>query len=162
MKKILVTIILSLITTVSFADGHTSGKFNASGMGAWEVNAMNAGKGDMAITYDGIAGLTDETPDSIFHKSTMHCIGGLTLQAGKFTDETGMCRFDLIDGESVYMKYQGEGTGGSGGTGTFTIIKGTGKYENITGTGFSSRQNLMTKAPGFSTSMNQMSGEYKY
>ena len=60
MKKILLTIILSLITTVSFADGHTSGKFNASGMGAWEVNAMNAGKGDMAITYDGIAGLTDE------------------------------------------------------------------------------------------------------
>ena len=147
MKKILVTMILSLITTLSFADGHTSGKFNASGMGAWEVNVMNAGKGDMAITYDGIAGLTDETPDSIFHKSTMHCIGGLTLQAGKFTDETGMCRFDLIDGESVYMKYQGEGTG---------------KYENITGTGFSSRQNLMTKAPGFTTSMNQMSGEYKY
>ena len=92
----------------------------------------------------------------------MHCIGGLTLQAGKFTDETGMCRFDLIDGESVFMKYEGEGTGGSGGTGTFAIIKGTGKYENITGTGFSSRQNLMTKAPGFSTSMNQMSGEYKY
>ena len=147
MKKILLTIILSLITTVSFADGHTSGKFNASGMGAWEINAMNAGKGDMAITYDGIAGLTDETPGSIFHKSTMHCIGGLTLQAGKFIDETGMCRFDLIDGESVYMKYEG---------------KGTGKYENITGTGFSSRQNLMTKAPGFSTSMNQMSGEYKY
>ena len=47
----------------------------------------------------------------------------LTLQAGKFTDETGMCRFDLIDGESVYMKYQGEGTGGSGGTGTFDNYK---------------------------------------
>ena len=28
MKKILVTIILSLITAISFADGHTSGKFN--------------------------------------------------------------------------------------------------------------------------------------
>ena len=162
MKKIIATIILSITSTVSFADGHASGKFNASGMGAWEVNAMDAGQGDMAVTYDGIAGLTDETPDSIFNKSTMHCIGGLTLQAGKFTDETGMCRFDLIDGESVYMKYEGEGTGGKGGTGTFIIMKGTGKYENITGTGFSSRQNLMTKAPGFSTSMNQMSGEYKY
>ena len=111
MKKIIVTIILSLITTVSFADGHTSGKFNASGMGAWKVNVMNAGKGDMSVTYDGIAGLADENPDSIFHKSTMHCIGGLTLQAGKFKDETGMCRFDLFDGESVYMKYEGEGTG---------------------------------------------------
>jgi len=101
MKIIITTIILTLFSSLSFADGHTSGKFNASGMGAWEVNAMNAGKGDMAITYDGIAGLADDTPDSIFHKSTMHCIGGLTLQAGKFTDETGMCRFDLIDGESV-------------------------------------------------------------
>jgi hypothetical protein len=70
MKKIIATIILSITSTVSFADGHTSGKFNASGMGAWEVNAMDAGQGDMAITYDGIAGLTDETPDSIFNKST--------------------------------------------------------------------------------------------
>ena len=50
----------------------------------------------------------------------------------------------------------------AGGTGTFIIMKGTGKYENITGTGVSSRQNLMSKAPGFTTSMNQMSGEYKY
>ena len=100
MKIILTTIILTLFSSLSFADGHTSGKFNTSGMGAWKINAMDAGKGDMAITYDGIAGLTDKTPDSIFNKSTMHCIGGLTLQAGKFTDETGMCRFDLIDGES--------------------------------------------------------------
>jgi len=162
MKIILTTIILTLFSSLSFADGHTSGKFNTSGTGAWKINAMDAGKGDMAITYDGIAGLTDKTPDSIFNKSTMHCIGGLTLQAGKFTDETGMCRFDLIDGESIYMKYQGEGTGGSGGTGTFAIIKGTGKYENITGTGVTSRQNLMSKAPGFSSTMNQLSGEYKY
>ena len=162
MKIIITTIILTLFSSLSFADGHTSGKFNASGMGAWEVNVMNAGKGDMSVTYDGIAGLIDDNPESIFHKSTMHCIGGLTLQAGKFSDETGMCRFDLFDGESVYMKYEGEGTGGVGGTGTFEIIKGTGKYEKITGTGFSSRQNLKSKAPGFSTSMNQMSGEYKY
>ena len=58
------------------------------------------------------------------------------------------------------MNNQGEGTGGSGGTGTFAIIKGTGKYENITGTGVTSRQNLMSKAPRFSTTMNQLSGEY--
>ena len=82
MKIIITTIILTLFSSLSFADGHTSGKFNASGMGAWEVNVMNAGKGDMSVTYDGIAGLIDDTPESIFHKSTMHCIGGLTLQAG--------------------------------------------------------------------------------
>jgi hypothetical protein len=85
-------------------------------------------QGDMAITYDGIAGLTDETPDSIFNKSTMHCIGGLTLQAGKFTDETGMCRFDLFDGESVYHEVCGQKDQVDvGGTGTFDNRQGNWK-----------------------------------
>ena len=162
MKKIIAAIRFSLMSTVSFADGLTSGKFNASGMGAWEVNAMDAGQGDMAITYDGIAGLSDETPDSIFHKSTMHCIGGLTLQAGKFADETGMCRFDLFDGESVFIKYTGKGTTGVDGSGAFVFVRGTGKYENIKGSGTSSRTNLKTKKKGFASTLNIFKGEYTY
>ena len=114
MRKIIFTIFISIFTTSVFAE--TSGKFQASGMGAWEVNAMDGGNGNMSITYDGIAGMADVNPDSIFHKSTMHCIGGLTLQAGKFEDETGMCRFDLFDGESVFINYKGKGTGGVGGS----------------------------------------------
>ena len=50
MKKILITLIFSTISTLAFAN---SGKFNASGMGSWEMNIMNAGNGNMAITYDG-------------------------------------------------------------------------------------------------------------
>ena len=91
----------------------------------------------------------------------MHSIGGLTLVSGKFDDETGMCTFYLMDGEKVYMNYKGKGTGGQGGTGTFIIIGGTGKYENISGSGFSSRQNIRGKT-GMAHSMNQMSGEYTY
>jgi len=91
----------------------------------------------------------------------MHCIGGLTLTAGKFDDETGMCTFYLNDGEKVFINYKGKGTGGVGGSGDFIIIGGTGKYENISGTGFSSRQNLKGKS-GMAHSMNQMSGEYTY
>jgi len=34
MKIILTTIILTLFSSLSFADGHTSEKFNTSGMGA--------------------------------------------------------------------------------------------------------------------------------
>ena len=158
MKKIILTFILTLISTSSYAN---SGKFNASGMGSWEVNVMNAGNGNMAITYDGNAGLTDKEPDSIFDKSTMNCVGGLTLVAGKFDDETGMCTFYLLDGEKVFINYKGKGTGGVGGSGDFVIVGGTGKYENIKGNGFSSRQNLKGKA-GMSHSMNQMSGEYTY
>ena len=69
--------------------------------------------------------------------------------------------FYLTDGEKIFINYKGKGTGGVGGSGTFVIIGGTGKYENIKGKGFSSRQNLKGKA-GFAHSMNQMSGEYTY
>ena len=158
MKKTILTLIISLITTYSLAE---TGKFNASGAGSWAVNVMDGGNGNMSITYDGNAGLMDKEPGSIFDKSTMHCIGGLTLVAGKFDDETGMCTFYLMDGEKVFINYKGKGTGGQGGTGTFIIVGGTGKYENISGSGNSSRQNIRGKA-GMAHSMNQMSGEYTY
>ena len=121
MKKIIITFIFTIISTVAFAN---SGKFNASGMGSWEMNIMNAGNGNMAITYDGNAGLADKDPNSIFDKSTMNCVGGLTLVGGKFEDETGMCTFYLADGEKVFINYKGKGTGGQGGSGTFIIVGG--------------------------------------
>ena len=77
------------------------------------------------------------------------------------TSQTGMCTFYLMDGEKVFINYKGKGTGGQGGTGTFVIVGGTGKYENISGSGNSSRQNIRGKS-GMAHSMNQMSGEYTY
>ena len=157
MKKIILSLMFALVSAHSLAD---SGKFNASGAGSWAVNVMDGGNGNMSITYDGNAGLSD-IEGSIFDKSTMHCIGGLTLVAGKFDDETGMCTFYLMDGEKVFINYKGKGTGGQGGSGDFVIVGGTGKYEKISGTGFSSRQNLKGKA-GMAHSLNQMSGNYTY
>ena len=157
MKKILLTIIFSFFTSNTFAE---SGKFNAAGAGSWAMNIMDGGNGNLSITYDGNAGLSDKE-GSMFDKSTMHCIGGLTMVAGKFDDETGMCTFYLMDGEKIFINYKGKGTGGQGGSGDFVIMGGTGKYENISGTGFSSRQNLKGKA-GMAHSLNQMSGSYTY
>ncbi len=158
MKKIIITLTFTIISTMALAN---SGKFNASGMGSWEMNIMNAGNCNMAITYDGNAVLADKEPNSIFYKSTMNCVGGLTLVSGKFDDETGMCTFYLMDGEKVFINYKGKGTGGQGGSGEFVIVGGTGKYEKISGTGFSSRQNLKGKA-GMAHSLNQMSGNFTY
>ena len=157
MKKIILTIIFSFLTSGTFAD---SGKFNASGAGSWAMNIMDGGNGNLSITYDGNAGLSDKE-GSMFDKSTMHCIGGLTMVAGKFDDETGMCTFYLMDGEKIFINYKGKGTGGQGGSGDFVIMGGTGKYENISGSGNSSRQNIRGKS-GMAHSMNQMSGEYTY
>ena len=48
MKKTILTLIISLLTTYSLAE---TGKFNASGAGSWAMNVMNAGNGNMSITY---------------------------------------------------------------------------------------------------------------
>ena len=85
MKKIIILTFFTLFTSNLLAE---TGKFNASGMGSWEMNVMNAGNGNMSITYDGNAGLSDKENGSIFDKSTMHCIGGLTLTAGKSVSYT--------------------------------------------------------------------------
>ena len=53
MKKTILTLIISLLTTYSLAE---TGKFNASGAGSWAVNVMDGGNGNMSITYDGNAG----------------------------------------------------------------------------------------------------------
>ncbi len=162
MKKIILTLIISILSTSSFADGHSSGEIKLEGFGSWNINALNAGKGDLAITYDGIASMKDIKEDSVFNNVSVQCVGGLTTQAGKFIDETGVCRFDLIDGESVFIKYTGEGTSGVDGSGTFEFIRGTGKYENIKGKGTSSRLNLKTKKKGFASTFNTFTGKYKY
>ena len=47
MKKIILTIIFSFLTSGTFAD---SGKFNASGAGSWAMNIMDGGNGNLSIT----------------------------------------------------------------------------------------------------------------
>ena len=74
MKKILLVVIFTSFMSYSFAE---TGKFNASGAGSWAMNVMNAGNGNMSITYDGNAGLSDKE-GSIFDKSAMRGMGGLT------------------------------------------------------------------------------------
>ena len=69
MKKIIILTFFTLFTSNLLAE---TGKFNASGMGSWEVNVMNAGNGNMSITYDGNAGLSDKEDGSIFAVSYTH------------------------------------------------------------------------------------------
>ena len=135
-------------------------KFIALEAGLWALKIITVGNGNRIITYDVIVGFSDKE-ESILFKSPMNCIGELTLVAGKFDDETGMCTFYVMDGEKVFINYKGKGTGGQCGSGEFVIGGGTGKYEKISGTGFSSRQNLKGKA-GMAHSLNQMSGSYTY
>ena len=74
MKKIIILTFFTLFTSNLLAE---TGKFNASGMGSWEMNVMNAGNGNMSITYDGNAGLSDKENGSIL--SSRHRVHFFTL-----------------------------------------------------------------------------------
>ena len=72
----------------------------------------------------------------------------LTLTAGKFDDETGMCTFYLNDGEKVFINYKGKGTGGVGGSGDFVIIGGTGNMKTFQEQDFQADKILKAKWNG--------------
>ena len=49
MKKILVVLGFLFVNFGAYADGH-SGKIHLEGFGAWSLNVMNAGNGNLSIT----------------------------------------------------------------------------------------------------------------
>ena len=53
MKIILVMISFVFINFSVYADEH-SGKIHLEGFGAWSLNVMDAGNGNLSITYDGL------------------------------------------------------------------------------------------------------------
>ena len=54
MKNLFLILVSFLFTnTTSYADGH-SGKFSLEGFGAWSLNIMNVGNGNLSVTYDGV------------------------------------------------------------------------------------------------------------
>ena len=158
MKKIIITLTFTIISTMAFAN---SGKFNASGMGSWEMNIMNAGNGNLSITYDGLYSGVAMNGTQFGNNSSVQCVGGLTTSKGKFNDETGICKFLFADGDTAFTKYTGSGEVGKNGSSTFEFIGGTGKYKSISGTGTVTRIQIQAAKKGYTQSKNIFKGNYK-
>ena len=158
MKKIITTLAFTIISTVALAN---SGKFNASGMGSWEMNIMNAGNGNLSVTYDGLYSGVAMNGTKFGNNSSVQCLGGLTASKGKFNDESGICKFLFANGDTAFTKYRGSGEIGKNGSGTFEFIGGTGKYKSISGTGTVTRVQIQAAKKGFTQSKNIFKGSYK-
>ena len=152
-----------IVVTASFkgvADGHTKGKVELEGMGVWDLNVLSAGKGNLSVTYDGLMGLNAVKGTKFGDKATFRCVGGLLAFSGEFKDENGFCKIALADGDSAFIRYDGIGKIGVGGTGTWRFIGGTGKYEKIAGEGTLKRQNLKPAKSGVAQTINSLSGTF--
>jgi hypothetical protein len=87
MKIILVLFSFLFINFSTYADGH-SGKIHLEGFGAWSLNVMNAGNGNLSITYDGLYSGVAINGTKFGNNSSVQCVGGLTTSKGKFNDVT--------------------------------------------------------------------------
>ena len=160
MKIILVILSFLLVNFNTYADGH-SGKIHLEGFGAWSLNVMNAGNGNLSITYDGLYSGVAMNGTKFGNNSSVQCVGGLTTSKGKFDDETGMCKFLFANGDTAFIKYKGSGEVGKSGSGTFEFIGGTGKYKSISGPGTVTRVQIQAAKKGFTQSKNIFKGSYK-
>ena len=129
MKKIIATIILSIMSTVSFADGH-SGKIDLKGFFVGDAKAILDDKGNMlTFTYEGIAGYEAQGGTTFGDKSSHYCLGAGTIP-GKGV-ELGHCKIMFLDGDTAMIFY--EIPLGKPMDGTFKCVSGTGntKVSNV-------------------------------
>ena len=160
MKIILVLFSFLFVNFSTYADGH-SGKIHLEGFGAWSVNVINAGNGNLSVTYDGLFSGVAMNGTKFGNNSSVQCVGGLTTSKGKFNDETGICKFLFANGDTAFTKYTGTGEVGKNGTSTYEFIGGTGKYKSISGSGTVTRITIQAAKKGFSQSKNIFKGCYK-
>ena len=121
MKIILVILSFLFVNFSTYANGH-SGKIHLEGFGAWSLNIMNAGNGNLSVTYDGLYSGVAMNGTKFGNNSSVQCVGGLTASKGKFNDESGICKFLFANGDTAFTKYKGSGAIGKGGSATFEFI----------------------------------------
>ena len=160
MKIILIILSFMFINSSVFAGGH-SGKIHLEGFGVWSLNVMNAGGGNLSITYDGLYSGVAMSGTEFGNNSSLRCVGGLTASQGKFNDESGICEFLFGDTGSAFIKYKGAGEVGKSASSTFEFIGGTGKYESISGSGTVTRVQIPSAKEGFAQSKNVFKGSYE-
>ena len=161
MKTAFLALLVGFIVSFdAVAGGHSNGKVELEGMGVWNLNILNAGKGNLSVKYDGLMGLKAVKGTTFGDNSTFRCVGGLLSFGGEIRDETGFCKIALADGDTAFISYEGVGKLGVGGTGTWRFLGGTGKYENISGKGTLKRHNLKSAKTGVAQTMNSLSGNF--
>lgn len=161
MYKILFYLIMLISLPFStLSDGHSKGKIHLEGFGSWSLNIMNAGNGNLSITYDGLFSGMALEGTTFANNTSIQCLGGLTTSKGKFEDESGFCKFLFSNGDTAFIKYLGNGQVGKNGSAKFKFIGGTGKLKNITGEGTVTRTQIQSAMKGFSQSRNIFVGNY--
>ena len=160
LRKMLMAFVMTVFSSTTFGDDASSGKFAVEGFFAGTANFLDAGNGNLTVTYDGVMGVRAIDGTTFGDMSSWHCAGSLTAFGGKFDNEIGICKIQFADGDTAFMTYVGSGALGKPASGTGHFIGGTGKYEKISGELTFNRQSLESAKDGYVQAHNTNSGTY--
>ena len=73
-QKILIMVLLILFSSSVYAGDDRSGKISLEGIFAGTLTMLDAGKGNLAITYDGVMGLKALHGTTFGDCATWHCV----------------------------------------------------------------------------------------
>ena len=152
MKKLFLTILITLISNISFAE---QGQIKQQGIFTGQSKVIGDDKGNFTVTYDGVIGLIAIDGTTFGDKSSSHCLGSIVSENGKGF-ESGVCINKFADGGTAIVHYEGE----FGKPSNWKYVSGTGKYANITGGGTSTYTPINSAKEGTVQSFNQFSGTY--
>ena len=165
MKKALTALILTtfLLATSGFVFGAEMAK-EGSDTGKTGFTATSQvlaqGKEYLQMNYDARGVVMVENEASPLYGSSVQCIGSIKGIKGEFK-EFGLCTYTRPDGDQIYGSYEGTGKFGEGVKGSMSIVGGTGKCENITGSFEWARTSLKGPAKGISASLSTYSYNWK-
>jgi hypothetical protein len=86
--------------------------------------------------FQGAINVTNQKGDLIVNAASLTCPGTMDVNTtAKTTAGEGRCLFLTQDGMSVYARWTCTGKPGQGCEGTFTVLGGTGRFNNASGQG---------------------------
>ena len=71
-SKILIALLMMEFSSTAFAGDDSSGKISIEGFFAGTLSMLDAGKGNLAITYDGVMGLKATDGTTFADRATWH------------------------------------------------------------------------------------------
>jgi hypothetical protein len=101
-----------------------------------------------------------DTPDSLLHNASMHCLGSLHAVKGNY-NTSGFCVYTRPDGDLAYLTYEATGQLGGGSKGTYKWVGGTGKLTGLEGGGEYTSRTLRPAAEGNFSAINKGKGNWK-
>jgi hypothetical protein len=166
MKKKL-ALIVGLALVIGFAQTATAvdipkqGTHSATETHSGTYKVIQMGEEAFRMTYETMGVVVNDAGEAFLNNVSLYCIGSLFVEKGMIVQHSGSIVYTDLEGDKIFVNY--EGTGGKVGAakGRATFVGGTGKYTGITGGQNWAHTGVHPAADGTMQGITKFSGHWK-